>query len=219
MGANPTGYAVLRLLLRKFPDREHLCALNEDGSTPLHFAAYHANHAALDIIADHAAGVGITLDINVINYKGHTPLSYCGAILKVIRIEENNEHVSDALKLRMAKTYQCMRNRGACLPFELEPIMVAYVCPGLSRFVHFSDALYSAFARTQQELTIDVLISFLRARKREMGLDWELLEGKTKMSLETPHAPHKPSIPDSDNLVLRRHRSCCAGNRGCAFSY
>ncbi|KAK7733822.1 hypothetical protein SLS63_004608 [Diaporthe eres] len=59
----------------------------------------------------------------------------------VIRIEENNEHLPDALKLRIAKTYQRMRNMGACLPSELEPIMVAYVSSGLSRFVQISDAL------------------------------------------------------------------------------
>lgn len=143
LGANPAGFAVFKLLLRMFPDKEHLSALDNEGSTPLHHAAYFTNKTSIEIMVDHAAVMGQPLDLNVVNRAGLTPLSACGGILSVIRLGDNDEHVSDSLKLQAAKTYQYLRGLGACLPSELKPIPVAYVSsdPSVAHSLEFQHTL------------------------------------------------------------------------------
>ena len=119
------GYAVLRLLLRMFPGREHLDVTNDRGYTFIHIAVYHANVIALEIIKDHLASRGQELDPNFSGPGAPTPLHGLGYIRKNLLLNEEDEpHLYTILKKNTASTYTFMRNLGACLMSEREGPMI-----------------------------------------------------------------------------------------------
>jgi hypothetical protein len=126
MGSNPTGYAALGILLRIFPGREYLDQTDDRGYSPLHFAVYNSNITAIEIIHEHLTSVGQTIDCNIPNHEGATPLDGLGQIQRNLRLEEE-EHRSmfEGLRERTARTYGYMRNLGAYFSYEQEGIMIA----------------------------------------------------------------------------------------------
>lgn len=125
INSNQVGYAVLRLLLRTFPGREHLDATNDLGYTPIHIAVYHANVIALEIIKDHLASRGQELDPNFAGPGAPPHLHGLGYIRKNLLLKEEDEsHLYTILKKNTASTYIFMRNLGGCLMSEREGTMV-----------------------------------------------------------------------------------------------
>ena len=115
------GYAVLRLLLRIFPGREHLDTTNNQGYTPIHLAVYYANVIALEIIKDHLISLGQELDPNFTGPGAPRPLNGLGLVRQNLRLkEEDQPWLHASLKKNMAKTYAFMRDLGSCLESERE---------------------------------------------------------------------------------------------------
>jgi len=127
ISSNQVGYAVLRLLLRTFPGREHLDMTNDQGYTPIHLAVYHANVIALEIIKDHLASLEQELDPNFAGPGAPPPLNGIGQIRNNLLLKEEDEpYLYAILKKNTAKTYALMRNLGGCLVSEREGAMVWY---------------------------------------------------------------------------------------------
>ncbi|KAK1831877.1 hypothetical protein QBC39DRAFT_350381 [Podospora conica] len=168
LDSNPTGYDVLRSLLRRFPGREHLEHPDNDGLTPLHQAAYNANLTALQIIQEHVVRTGQVVDWNsLVSETGGTVLSYTGTIRQRLSFDEviHRQHIA-SLKLRTAKTYELLRNCGACLPSELEDICVCIM------------------SRTQDELPRGRFLRFMERIRNVLELDWEYQEATLEAGAE-----------------------------------
>lgn len=128
ISSNHVGYAVLRLLLRIFPGREHLDTTNDQGYTPIHLAVYYANVIALEIIKDHLISLGQELDPNFAGPGVPRPLNGLGLIRQNLRLkEEDQPWLYAILKKNTAKTYALMRDLGGCLESEREGAMARFV--------------------------------------------------------------------------------------------
>ena len=152
--SNQVGYALLRLLLRKFPGREHLDMINHRGYTPIHYAVYHANVTALKIIIDHLVSLGQELDPNFAGPGAPPPLPRIGQIRKQLLLkEEDQPSLYAILKQNTAKTYALMRNLGGCFVWKREGAMVAYglaFCPNFSPCTNLHQHYESCAERAQQ---------------------------------------------------------------------
>lgn len=125
MGSNPTGYALLKLLLRTFPGRKYIDMTDNRGNSPLHFAAYNSNVTAIEIIRDHLINRGEEMNPNIPNNEGTTPLSVLGQMQKHIRLnKETDRNLIEILHRNTARAYGCMRNLGAYLNSEQDGIFV-----------------------------------------------------------------------------------------------
>jgi len=128
LDSSPTGYAVLKSLLRRHPDLSCLEHANQIGMTPIHLATYNANLTAIKIINDHLAQNSLAIDWNMpMPTTGKTALDCTGMVRgQMTNVGPAYRHIVDSLEMRMAKTYEYLRNRGACLSSEKNAICVGY---------------------------------------------------------------------------------------------
>jgi hypothetical protein len=120
MSSNPTGYATLRLLLRTFPGRKHVDMADDRGYTPVHYAAYHANFVAIEIIRDHLTSIGEEIDLNIPNNEGVPPLHGVGQLREAMRLnEEEHRSLLGVFKRNSMQTYVRMRSLGARFAHEM----------------------------------------------------------------------------------------------------
>ncbi|KAK0749675.1 hypothetical protein B0T18DRAFT_407322 [Schizothecium vesticola] len=168
LDSNPTGYAVLGSLLRRFPGREHLEHTDNNGFTPLHLAAYKANLTALQIIQEHVVRNGQAVDWNSrIPETGATVMGCTGLVRQRLRLDgEIHRQLIASLELRTAKTYEFLRNCGACLPSELEGVCVCIL------------------TRKQDELPRGQFLRFMERMCDVLELDWEYKEGTVEAGAE-----------------------------------
>ena len=154
ISSNHVGYALLRLLLRKFSGREHLDTTNHRGYTPIHYAVYHANVIALEIIIDHLASLGQELVPNFAGPGAPPPLDGIGQVRKLLLLkEEDQPHLYATLKQNTAKTYALMRNLGGCRLWEREGAPIEYelaCCPGFPSCTNLHQHYETCSERTQQ---------------------------------------------------------------------
>jgi hypothetical protein len=99
------------------------------GNTPLHIAAFCSNYVAIETLCNHFNRTGQTLDLNIANTDGATPLDAVGQIMQNSDVNKSkNRHYFNTLRRNTARTYQCLRKLGACRGHELtEKILIRYV--------------------------------------------------------------------------------------------
>lgn len=144
-----------------FPGRKHLDMTNDMGYTVLHFAVYHSNVLAIEIIRDHLLGRGEILDPNITHNGGPPPLHGLGMLQEKIRLkEEDATNLFSIIKRNTAKTYELMRNLGA---YRLDERDGAMVC---------------IFTRRQNELSKQRLLLFLEAMREKHHIEWEFVDAE-----------------------------------------
>jgi hypothetical protein len=160
VSSNPIGFAVLRLLLRKFPDRKYLDMQNEGGLSVIHFAALHSNIHALEIIHDHLVTTDQHFDPNTSSRNGATPLHGVGLVQSSIKLEEeDNPALFAILKKNTARTYEFLRSHGAYYLHERAPLMVCI------------------FSCAQNDISPEDLRLFLETVQERSGIEWEIVDG------------------------------------------
>lgn len=111
MGSNTSGYAVLQLLLRKFPAQSYIEQRDDDGNTCIHTAAAASHVTALQIIQSHLSDRNEHLDVNILNNKGETPLDLLGKMAPSVH-NLKNEYVSKIFRERTDATWKFLIELG-----------------------------------------------------------------------------------------------------------
>lgn len=111
---------MLRLLLERFPGKEFLYHVDDQGITPLHRAAYFGNVVAIGIIESHVQSLNERLDWNRLSSTGTTPLDLVGQVRGIVRIsEEDHRALHSILKRNTIKCYLKLRQLGGQYSREL----------------------------------------------------------------------------------------------------
>ncbi|KAL2828087.1 ankyrin repeat-containing domain protein [Aspergillus pseudoustus] len=157
IASNPVGFAVLRLLLRTFPDRKYLDMVNDGGYSAMHYAALHSNIQALEIIHDHLLATNQVFDPNCSANNGPPTLHVVGKIEENVNMKEEDEPaLFTILRRKTAQTYEFLRGHGAYYAHEREPVTVCNL------------------ACTQNMLSLVYLRCFLEIIQERTGFAWEI---------------------------------------------
>ncbi|KAI0439052.1 hypothetical protein F4803DRAFT_68412 [Xylaria telfairii] len=152
-------YAILKLLLSTYPTPHHIEGANHLGNTLVHLAAMGTNLTAIQIIYDHLDTTGQDIDINRQSYTGATALDILEFCISCPSPEqERHASTIKSSQLRAAKTYEYLRNRGACRSSEQQGILTFHA------------------GRLQTNLTKRQFIHFLSIQGRNLGIRWEYVE-------------------------------------------
>jgi ankyrin repeat protein len=125
----PWGLDVTKLLLRKYPTQQDKGSGNDDGQTPLHWAAAFVNFDAAERFIQDAVNNRQTLDYNPVAGT-ETPLDYLGRNKQFHKIrywQKEAQQYEDIVHRDILKLFDMFRCRGAATSLERTGLPLLYV--------------------------------------------------------------------------------------------